>query len=118
MTRADRLAGPPPHPGAPRWVRWVTYAAVLAPLPSAVWRLGLAAGLPVGFSADRLAALDVPRLLAAPADPHAPGHAYRLAGTWESGWQEAGTAAGPVATGRRGREPTTWVGVIKVVLDP
>jgi hypothetical protein len=49
-----------PRPGAPRWVRWVTYAAVLAPLPSALWRLGLAAGLSMGFSDQRLRGLDVP----------------------------------------------------------
>jgi hypothetical protein len=50
----------PPRPGVPRWVRWVTYGAVLAPLPSAVWRLGLAAGLSMGFSPERLHALEVP----------------------------------------------------------
>jgi hypothetical protein len=50
----------PPRPGVPWWLRWVTYASILAPLPSAVWRLGLAAGLPMGFSAERLRALDVP----------------------------------------------------------
>jgi hypothetical protein len=57
MSWADR---PPPRPRVPRWVRWATYGAILAPLPSAVWRLGLAAGLSMGFSPDRLAALDVP----------------------------------------------------------
>jgi len=56
----DAAAQRPPGWGVPRWVRWAAYGAVLAPLPSAVWRLGLAAGLPMGFSADRLAALDVP----------------------------------------------------------
>jgi hypothetical protein len=55
-----------PEPGTtadqevPRWVRWATYGSILAPLPSAVWRLGLAAGLSMGFGADRLHALDVP----------------------------------------------------------
>ena len=34
----------PPRWEVSRWVCWVTYAAILAPLPSAVWRLGLAAG--------------------------------------------------------------------------
>ena len=57
---AAAILRPPPRPGVPRWVRWVTYGAILAPLPSAVWRLGLAAGLPMGFSAERLAALEVP----------------------------------------------------------
>jgi hypothetical protein len=57
---------PPPGPGSaarpavPRWVRWATYASILAPLPSALWRLGLAAGLSMGFSDERLRALDVP----------------------------------------------------------
>jgi hypothetical protein len=66
MTRARvalmaATATPPPAgPGVPRWLRRVTYAAVLAPLPSALWRLGLAAGLPMGFSAERLRGLDVP----------------------------------------------------------
>ena len=50
----------PPRPAVPRWVRLVTYAAVLAPLPSALWRLGLAAGLSMGFSAGRLGGLDAP----------------------------------------------------------
>jgi hypothetical protein len=70
MMRA-RQAGPPrptpgsaaphpPRPEVPGWVRWATYASILAPLPSALWRLGLAAGLSMGFGADRLAALDVP----------------------------------------------------------
>ena len=56
----DAPARRPPRPEVPRWLRWVTYGAILAPLPSALWRLGLATGLAMGFSADRLAALDVP----------------------------------------------------------
>jgi hypothetical protein len=38
----------PLRPTVPRWLRWVTYGAILAPLPSALWRLGLAAGLSMG----------------------------------------------------------------------
>jgi hypothetical protein len=32
----------------PRWLVWVTFASILAPLPSALWRLGLATGLSMG----------------------------------------------------------------------
>jgi hypothetical protein len=56
----DAAAQRPPGWGVPGWLRWAAYGAVLAPLPSALWRLGLAAGLPMGFSPDRLAAMDVP----------------------------------------------------------
>jgi hypothetical protein len=38
----------------PRWVRWVTHAAVLPPLPSGIWRIAMAAGVPVGFSDAQL----------------------------------------------------------------
>jgi hypothetical protein len=58
--RGATPAPPSPRPGVSRWLRWVTYGAILAPLPSAVWRLGLAAGLPMGFSAERVRGLDVP----------------------------------------------------------
>jgi hypothetical protein len=44
----------------PRWLVWVTFASIMAPLPSALWRLGLAAGLSMGFSGQRLAGLGVP----------------------------------------------------------
>jgi hypothetical protein len=44
----------------PRWLVWVTFASILAPLPSALWRLGLATGLSMGFSGERLRGLDVP----------------------------------------------------------
>jgi hypothetical protein len=48
---------PGPAPAAetyPRWVRWVTHAAVLPPLPSGLWRLAMAVGIPVGFSDAQL----------------------------------------------------------------
>jgi hypothetical protein len=44
----------------PRWARWVTHAAVLPPLPSGIWRLAMAVGIPVGFSRDQLARGHVP----------------------------------------------------------
>jgi hypothetical protein len=56
----DAPARRPPRQEVPRWLRWVTYGAILAPLPSALWRLGLAAGLSMGFSTQRLHGLDVP----------------------------------------------------------
>jgi hypothetical protein len=43
-----------------RWVRWVTHAAVLPPLPSGIWRLAMAVGIPVGFSRDQLERGHVP----------------------------------------------------------
>lgn len=44
-------------PGAPRWGRWVTYAAVALPLPYAATRLAWAAGIPLGISEEFLSEL-------------------------------------------------------------
>jgi hypothetical protein len=56
-TARPSAAPPETHP---RWVRWVTHAAILPPLPSGVWRLAMAAGVPVGFSDDLLGRAHVP----------------------------------------------------------
>jgi len=58
-----RIKAPRPGPrvaGVPRWIRWAAWASVLAPVPSGAWRLALAAGAPLGFSADRLRGIGVP----------------------------------------------------------
>lgn len=36
----------------PRWVVWVTHAAVLPPLPSTIWRLAMSLHLPVGWNRE------------------------------------------------------------------
>ncbi|WP_067449795.1 hypothetical protein [Actinomadura macra] len=36
-------------PTAPRWARWTAHASALAPLPSGLWRIAMAVGVPVGF---------------------------------------------------------------------
>ncbi|MGP4024832.1 hypothetical protein [Actinomadura sp. 3N407] len=33
----------------PRWARWTAHASALAPLPSGLWRIAMAIGVPVGF---------------------------------------------------------------------
>jgi hypothetical protein len=38
-------AAPPP-----RWALWAAHIAALTPLPSGLWRLGLAAGFPLGYT--------------------------------------------------------------------
>jgi len=43
-----------------RWIRWAAWASVLAPAPSGAWRLALAAGAPLGFSAERPRGIGVP----------------------------------------------------------
>lgn len=44
----------------PRWAVWAAYAAVLTTVPSGLWRIGLAFGLPLGYSEGDLRADDVP----------------------------------------------------------
>ncbi|MEU9570624.1 hypothetical protein AB0D62_12175 [Streptomyces massasporeus] len=44
------LATPPP----PRWARWAAHAVPLVALPSSLWRLAMAAGVPVGYSEEVL----------------------------------------------------------------
>jgi hypothetical protein len=39
---------------APRWARWAAHAAALVPLPSSLWRLGLALGFPLGYTENGL----------------------------------------------------------------
>lgn len=34
----------------PRWAVWAAHAAALTPLPSSLWRIGLAFGLPLGYT--------------------------------------------------------------------
>lgn len=36
----------------PRWARWAAHAAALTPLPSGLWRIGLACGFHLGFTAQ------------------------------------------------------------------
>jgi hypothetical protein len=38
----------------PRWARWAAHAVPLIVLPSSLWRLAMAAGLPVGYSEEVL----------------------------------------------------------------
>ncbi|MCX5203689.1 hypothetical protein OG897_19805 [Streptomyces sp. NBC_00237] len=44
--RSTALSTPPP----PRWVRWAAHAVPLIALPSTLWRLAMAIGVPVGYS--------------------------------------------------------------------
>ena len=37
-----------------RWVVWVTWTAILAPLPYSLWRMLWAAGIPLGIHPDGL----------------------------------------------------------------
>lgn len=37
-------------PGVPRWARWSAHAAALTAVPSGLWRIAWAAGIPVGVS--------------------------------------------------------------------
>ncbi len=37
---------------APRWAHWAAHAAALTPLPSGLWRIGLACGFHLGFTAQ------------------------------------------------------------------
>lgn len=48
-------AAPPP-----RWATWAAYATVLTTVPSGLWRIALALGLPFGYSEEALAADDTP----------------------------------------------------------
>jgi hypothetical protein len=64
-TALSAVPPPPVAPAAgaetyPRWVRWVTHAAVLPPLPSGLWRIAMAVGIPVGFSEEQLSRGHVP----------------------------------------------------------
>ncbi|MGW6545607.1 hypothetical protein ACWGBH_22555 [Streptomyces massasporeus] len=45
-----------PHAVAPppRWARWAAHAVPLVALPSSLWRLAMAAGVPVGYSEEVL----------------------------------------------------------------
>ncbi|MBL3668920.1 hypothetical protein JL475_23585 [Streptomyces sp. M2CJ-2] len=47
---AARAAVPPP----PRWARWAAHAVPLCALPSSLWRIAMAVGIPVGFTAEAL----------------------------------------------------------------
>ncbi|NUS74167.1 MAG: hypothetical protein HOQ05_12275 [Corynebacteriales bacterium] len=44
---------------APRWAIWAATAAALAPLPSGLWRIAGACGVPLGFSDDVLGDLSL-----------------------------------------------------------
>jgi hypothetical protein len=55
MSAGDRVA-------MRRWVRWMTWTAILAPLPYSVSRLLWAAGLPVGIDESLLREFDSPGL--------------------------------------------------------
>lgn len=46
------------HP-APTWARRAAHLAALTPLPSALWRLALAVGLPAGYTSEGLEAMDL-----------------------------------------------------------
>ncbi|MFF2087187.1 hypothetical protein ACFVVM_25720 [Nocardia sp. NPDC058176] len=48
--RAAVLSTPPP----PRWIRWAAHAVPLVALPSALWRLAMTFGVPVGYSDEVL----------------------------------------------------------------
>lgn len=48
--RSPSITTPPP----PRWARWAAHAVPLVVLPSSLWRLAMAAGLPVGYSDEVL----------------------------------------------------------------
>ncbi|MFJ3928179.1 hypothetical protein [Streptomyces sp. NPDC090022] len=48
--RSAALATPPP----PRWAVWAAHAVPLIVLPSTLWRLAMAAGVPVGYSEEVL----------------------------------------------------------------
>lgn len=39
-------------PAPPRWAIWAAHAAPLCALPSGLWRVAMAVGIPVGFSAE------------------------------------------------------------------
>ncbi|QXJ23369.1 hypothetical protein AGRA3207_004513 [Actinomadura graeca] len=46
---APSVSDLPDLPDLPRWARWTAHASALAPLPSGLWRIAMAAGVPVGF---------------------------------------------------------------------
>ncbi len=46
---ADRTAAVTERETHPRWVRWVTHAAVLPPIGSGIWRIAMGFHLPVGW---------------------------------------------------------------------
>lgn len=56
-TETSSATGQPPSittPPPPRWARWAAHAVPLVALPSSLWRLAMAAGLPVGYSDEVL----------------------------------------------------------------
>ncbi len=50
----ERAASPAPRPGrtVPRWARRAAFLAVLTTVPSALWRIAMAVGIPVGVDAE------------------------------------------------------------------
>ncbi|MET9263027.1 hypothetical protein [Amycolatopsis sp. NPDC004079] len=47
-------------PGVPRWARWSAHAVALLNVPSGLWRLGLAVGIPFGLAESELTAMQTP----------------------------------------------------------
>jgi Protein of unknown function (DUF998) len=111
----------------PRWLLWVTLGSILAPLPSALWRLGLATGLSMGFSGQRLRGLDVPgwgSVYVVGLSTVSMGLALLALGlirSWEGGrplmdpgrWRQAGAAAAgghPRRARERGGDPADRLG--------
>jgi hypothetical protein len=51
LTKTRPHAGPPP-PDVPRWANVAAHVVPLTTLPSGLWRLAVAVGIPVGFSGE------------------------------------------------------------------
>ncbi|MFD5203521.1 hypothetical protein ACFWM7_25995 [Streptomyces sp. NPDC058375] len=51
---ADGRSPAPTTPPPPRWARWAAHAVPLVVLPSSLWRLAMAVGIPVGYSDEVL----------------------------------------------------------------
>ncbi|MGW0521507.1 hypothetical protein [Crossiella sp. NPDC003009] len=52
---ADGMAG-----RVPSWARWAAHAVALTAVPSGLWRVAMAADVPVGFSEAGMRAGDIP----------------------------------------------------------